>query len=412
VNRSARVAVATATVAAAWLCGAHAAGAQERLVGERVVGVGLSFDAVSFSGAGLAQAGFAGLDSARVRSVRQVAIPVSAAWPIGGGWRMDLTTLYASGTVAYRDQSAPTDRREATLAGPSDIRVRATGRLLHDAVVVTIGANAPTGRTSLDLDQFSALRVVSAPALGLGSSPVGAGPSGTIGVVTSREVGPWALAAGVSYEMRGTFQPVAALTAGSPSTDFRPGGVVRGSLAADRMIGAHRLNLAVATDVFAEDRLRGGTASTGDLARVQLGPVLSSDVQLQLGVRRLREWLVYGSHRWRAPFSRDGRTVRESSGTYIDAGTRGAVRVTRMADLFAGLDARWHSGLGIDQGVPTAGVRSGSTTIGASIRRGRMTLQPYLRAQAGTLVQRGIDVPSVSQGFVGVVPGFVLFTRF
>jgi hypothetical protein len=41
-----------------------------------------------------------------------------------------------------------------------------------------------------------------------------------------------------------------------------------------------------------------------------------------------------------------------------------------------------------------------------------MTLQPYLRAQAGTLVQRGIDVPSVSQGFVGVVPGFVLFTRF
>jgi hypothetical protein len=386
--------------------------AQDRLVGERVVGIGASFDAIRFSGAGLQQSNFSGLDSTRVRSLSQMSIPVTAVWPVGGGWRMDATALYAAGTVTFADATAAGGERRATLRGTSDMRLRASGPMLREGLLATIGVNLPAGQTSLNGEEFSALRILSAPALGVGSSPVGAGLSGTVGVVSAHDVGRWAIAAGLSYEVRGTFQPVAALSAGAPSTEFRPGGVVRGSLAADRVIGAHRLNLAFAADAFGEDRLQ-GDASAGDaVARVRLGPVFSSDIQLYLGVRHFRELLVYGSHRWRAPYARDGVTVNASSGSYVDIGTRGAVRVTPSIDIFSALDGRWHSGLGVDQGLPTAGVRSGSVTLGGSARRGPVTAQPYVRLQAGSLSQRGAEIAVPRQGFAGVVPGFVLFTRF
>jgi len=401
------------------MLGPVALSAQERLVASRLIGAGGSYERITFGGAGLSQAAFGGLDTTRVTSVEQFTLPMTASSPIAGGWRLDLTTLFAAGKVTFSDPSAAGGARTAALSGISDVRARATGRFLHDAVVMTVGLNLPSGLTALDASQFSTLRIVAAPALGLGSSPVGAGLSGTIGLVLAQQIGRWSVAYGTSYEARGRFQPVAALTAGTGSADFLPGGVFRMSLGADRLLGPHRLSVAAAADVFADDRFRG--SSTGDSlspalataeSRVRLGPVLSGDVQLVIAAPRVRELLAYWSYRWRAPFARDGRTVERSSGQYVEAGVRAVVPWLRRTDVVLASDARWHSGLGIDQGLPTAGVTSGGVSTGLQIGRGLLSLQPYVRAQAGSLRQRAALVPTAVQSFLGLSGGLVVVTRF
>ncbi len=393
--------------------------AQERIIGTRSVGAGMFNESITFGGSGLAQTTFAGLDSTRITQVRQFTFPVTAAIPIGGGWRLDMTTLYSSGSVTYRDPSAAGALRTATLAGVSDVRVRATGRLMGDGLLVTLGANAPTGRTALSTKEFSTLRILSAPALGMGSTPVGSGPSGTVGLVLPRELGAWSTAFGVSYEIRGRYQPIAALSAGSSSADFTPGSVIRASLSGDRTVGPHRLSVAMAADVFADDKLKSESVAdtakaggAGSVATVRLGPVFSADAQLQIAAPRVRELLAYTSFRWRAPFSRDGITVERSSGKYIETGLRTAIPLAPARDIVLSADARWQSGLGIDLGLPTAGVTSGSASVGLNIRRGLLAVQPYVRGQVGTLLQRTATVNKPPQAFSGTAAGLVISSRF
>ncbi len=389
--------------------------AQERLIGTRTVGAAASFETISFGGDGLLQSAFAGLDSTRVQSVSQLTIPITASTPLGNGWRVDVTTLFATGRVTFAD-AAEGNTRGISLTGISDVRARATGRLFGESLLMTVGVNAPTGRMSLTGDQFSALRALASPALGLGSSPVGAGLSGTLGLVFAQQVGSWAVAYGTSYEMRGQYQPVAALTAGTPSTDFLPGGVFRASVTADRLIGPHRLNLSVASDIFADDRLRGGalvdTSGAPTESRVRLGPVLSTDAQLQIATSRLRDLLLFAAYRWRAPYARDGATVERSSGQYLEGGARMVLPWKSGRDVVVSTDARWHSGLGVDQGLPTAGVTSGSVSVALQLARGLLSFQPFVRAQGGELRQRAAIFPTANTRFMGVGGGVVIVTRF
>jgi hypothetical protein len=387
-----------------------ALGAQDRLLGLRAAGAGVTAEVIRIGGGGVPQAGVLG-DSARVTRVAQLSVPVTAVTPLGGAWTLDATAIYGSGRVTREGTTGA--RTTSALAGVSDVRLRATGRLLDEALLVTVGANLPTGRTELDAEQLTALRALAAPAFALVAPPVGQGPSGTLGVLLARQAGEWALVGGVSYEYRGEFAPVAALIAGAPSVDFRPGGVVRASLGADRPLGRHRLSAAVSADVFAEDRLRAGATGAAppsglELAQVRLGPVLTTDVQLQLAAPRLRELVLWGTNRWRARFARDGVTVPGSSGNYLDAGVRATLPLAARTDLFTALDGRLHTGLDLDDALTTAGVAGGALTLGLSRAAGPVTVQPFARAQAGQL--RFARLASAS--YTGASAGLTILTRF
>ena len=329
-------------------------GAQDRLVGLRAIGAGAVFESVQFGGDGLLQGKLPGQDSLRVRSATQFSVPVSAAFPLGRAWTFDVSGAFASGNVTI-DEIGGRQGRVLTLSGVSDVRARLSGRLLNDGVMFTAGINAPSGLTELDGEQLTALRTLAAPALGLGAPPVGSGTSGTVGLLLARQLGTWGLAIGSSYEYRGTFQPVSALVAGAPSTDFTPGGVIRVTAGLDGFVGRSRLTLSASSDIFLEDELRNPAAGTsaGDdaLARVQLGPLLGLDAQLQLAVPRLREFVLWTSFRVRSAFALDGVTVDGSDARYLDGGLRLDVPVGRRTDVFATADGRWHSGLGLDEGL-------------------------------------------------------------
>jgi hypothetical protein len=388
-----------------------AATAQDRLVGLRAIGGGATLEAMRFGGDGVLQGAPGGQDSLRVRRVHQLSVPVTAAVPLGSAWTADVTSIYSTGTVTYDPANTALPRgRTATFSGVSDVRVRATARLAGDALVITAGGNLPTGQTRLDAEQLTAARVLAAPALGLGNPPIGAGGSATLGILSARPVGQWAVAGGVSYELHGSYAPIAALVAGAPTTDYRPGDVLHFSLGTDGFVGRQRLTVSVAADAFGTDRLRGTGASApaGTLASVRLGPVLTTDVQLQLAAPRVREAALWVSNRWRSSFSRDGATVNGSSGDYLDGGLRVTLPVSGRTDLTIAPDVRWQSGLDFDDNLLTAQAFAGGVTVALAQRIGQLTLQPYARAQGGRLTVRQGASTSMTGGSIGVT----LLSRF
>ena len=421
-------ALAVLTLAADVSLTPRMAAAQDRLLGVRAVGVGAGGETVSF-GNGVWESPLAGQDSIRVRSASQLSIPLTFAIPVMRFVTVDATAVHVNGTVHYArpDRAGVLHETHASLDGLSDVRLRVTGRLFDDRLVVTGGLNAPTGRTSLDSAQLLAVRVLAAPALGFGAPPIGAGPSGTLGVLAAHNVGQWAVAAGASYEHRGTYAPVTALVAGLTSLDFTPGDVVRLSLAGDGLLARGRLTASLATDFYQRDRLRGGgvigadavssggaTASTGTatIATVQLGPVVSADVQYNAPAPVLRELVLYGSAQYRTPYARDGIRVRNSAATYLNSGVRTVIPLATGRDAFVGGDVRYSTGIPTGGGLTTAFYTTGGVTAGLSQRVGRrLTAQPYVRAQIGRIVGRGID-RGHNAIFRGLSAGFTLLSRF
>jgi hypothetical protein len=363
--------------------------AQDALVRRREATIAPAFESWSF-GDGILQPALRTGDSVFVRRASQWSTPVSASTVLGRGWSLDLSAAYVSGTVtlAARDTVLHTD--EYTLDGLTDVRLRATGRLIGDAVLVTLGANIPSGTTSLDARELSALRVLAAPALGFQAPALGTGPGGTAGLVLARPMGSWAWALALAYEMRGTYAPIAAFTAGASEPDFDPGDAMHVSLGTDGLVGAHGMTLGVSADFYTDDELTSGGEGGTTTATTKLGPIVTAEWQLRVATHRFRELALYAVARTRAKFERAGETVAGSDGQYYDAGVRGVLPLTRSSALVTTVDARYHTGLAVDRTLATAAVRAGGVTIGwARDVSATLSLQPFVRGQLGTLDSGG-----------------------
>lgn len=386
--------------------------AQDRLLNAAAVSLGGLAESIVFGKGGYLQPGSATSDALRVKSVAQVNTPVSLAVPLGTAFTVDVGAYYSAVWMRYEPATGSDGvPRTATLAGPSDVRVRATGRLFNDALVLTAGVNGPTGQTQLGSEGLTVLRASAAPALGLSAPPVGSGTSATAGIVMAREILGWAVAVGASFEHRGTYQPVASLTAGVPSADFQPGDVKRASIGLEKILGKHRLSLTGAYDQFGLDVLRDPTSANGVLSTVQLGPTFTADAQLLLGITGLKDVALWGGYRSRAAFTRDSALVVGTSATYVDGGMRVSVPVARSVDLLITMDGRWHTGLAATTGLATSGVIAGGGTVALVTDAGVFSIQPYLRAQGGSLRDRGAPATSATP-FTGASVGLIVVARF
>ncbi len=415
-SAASRALILTAASLAHGFITASSASAQDRLVGMGALAIGGTVDMVGFGGFGYQQPGVMGLDSVQLRRIEQFSVPISLALPIGTAWTIDLQSAFTSSRLTWKPRSgAGGEEAEVTssLSGPTDVRIRATGRLFNDVLVLTTGVNVPTGKTGLSASDLTLLRAIAAPALALGAPPVGIGPGGTAGVVLTQEVDGWAVAVGGSYELRGKYQPIAALTAGSPSTNFKPGSVIRGSLGIDGLAGMNRLSVTTAIDFYSDDELRNPSlpSSAPPLATVRLGPIMTTDAQIQFAAPRVRELVLWGVNRYRTGYKRDGVEVAGTSGNYFDGGLRTSIPVSAVTDILVTADARLHSGLAIDQGLAASGVTSVGSTIGLTRRVGSVTWQPYLRIQGGRLHSAASGGRSASS-FFGGSAGVIFMSRF
>jgi hypothetical protein len=288
--------------------------AQDRLVPARSAGTGPVFERWSF-GSGLLQPASGGAGTVELESVSAWSVPLSASIGFGERWTFDLSTAYSNGTVKLRSADASLGTDSYALSGLTDVRTRLTARLAGDAIIATVGANVPTGTTSLDAEQFAALRVLAAPALAMQTPALGTGFGGTAGLVASRQIAGWAWAAGASYELRQTYTPVA-FAAGVAAPDVNPGDAIHLTLGADGLLGEHGMTVALSADLFGDEELEvtaGGTGGSGTVT-TRLGPIFTIDWQLRVASTRLRELTFYLVDRYRTPYERGGIEVEESSG--------------------------------------------------------------------------------------------------
>ena len=357
--------------------------AQDRLFPARSAVVSPVFERWSF-GSGLLQPSTAGTPSGELQSASAWSVPIAASVGVSDRWTFDVSTSYANGTVRLRAADASTGKNDYTLSGFTDVRARLTGRIVGDAVVATVGANLPSGTTSLDPSEFAALRVLAAPALAMQTPALGTGLGATAGVVLARQIAGWGWAFGASYELRRTYTPISFAT-GSPSPDLDPGDALHLSLGLDGLVGQSGMTIAVSTDFFTDDRLEPkssalGAGVAGQAVTTHLGPVLTLDWQLRVAAPALRELTLYAVDRYRTPYERGGQRVDGSSGNYLDAGVRAVFPLSPSTGLSSALNLRHQTGLKSDSTLATAATAGVGATVGLVQSFGSgFSLQPFVR---------------------------------
>lgn len=365
-------------------------------------------------GDGIIQPGLTSRGDVRVTHVDQWSVPFAATIPISARWTFDVAGAYSEGRVTLGNRDTLIGVSRYDLRGMTDVRVRATGHLVGDNVLLTLGSSLPTGGRSLGLEELSALRVLGAPALGFQMPGASVGRSATAGLVLARQFGGWAWAAGASYELRGSYNPVQAFSAGIADPDYDPGDAVHLSLGTEGLVGAHAMTLSLGADFFQSDEVRAGSCDdpafcgAGTLfGGAKLGPVFSAEWQLRVGTHRFRELTLYAMDRYRTGFSSrvvdvDGtesmQDVDGTSGNYLDAGVRAVRPLGGATDLVVGLNARHQTGLDVDASLATAAALEGGLTVGLSRAIRGLLVQPYARARVGSLDANGTRVSTTGLG--------------
>jgi len=406
-------------VASAWvgLCATAAcltpAGAQDLLLPSRLASVSPLFERWSF-GSGLRQPTADGAGFVELRSASVWTVPIGASIEIGERWRVDVSTAYSNGSVRLREADPVTGSDTYELSGFSDVRARLTSRLVGDAVVATVGVNLPSGVTSLDGEEYAALRVLAAPALALPMPALGSGFGATAGVVAARQISGWAWALGASYEFRRTYTPLS-LASPTPGADLDPGDALHLSLGADGLIGQSGMTIALTADVFTDDRLTpllddgtGGNPGNPPDVTTRLGPIFTADWQLRLAVPQLRELTIYAIDRYRTAYKRAGQKVEESSGNYADAGVRAVYPWTPSTGVLGILNVRHQTGIKSDSTLVTAATAAGGATLGLVQSLGSgYSMQPFVRAEFGKIKNADASIGSSS-----LTAGIALARRF
>lgn len=320
-------------------------------------------------------------DSIRVERASQLALPFAAAATIGR-MSVDLSGTWTRGTVGLENG------RSLNLSGPTDLRVRGVYRFAGDRLQLTTGVNLPVGPTGLAGEDLDALSVLGSPALGFPALPLRNGFGVTGGAVYAWRVGGWGLALGSSYETRSRYTPVEARIAGvTAPADFSPGGALRFSLGADRLIGRGRASLLLGAELYGQSQVDlKRPDATPITSKYTMGPQLSGSLLVDLGASGFRFFRVMVSDRYRSSFkTADGSKASGSSGNVFGAELEFVTGGPRGAGFYVRADGKLDSGLEVDNTITTAAMNAGGLTLGIAAQGARTTILPWIRVQAGRL---------------------------
>jgi hypothetical protein len=345
-------------------------------------------------------------DTNRVHQVEQTLLPMALMLPFSENWRMDIVGGYAIGSVEL--DSVNGKPRTLELSGPTDVRVRLTGRMASDHVILTLGVNAPSGKTKLTGPALEATQILGAPGLRMPAAVLGNGFGATAGLVVARRLFGWAVALGSAYELRNSYSPIEATISGvSSPTDLDPGDAIHISLGADRVLGNHRLAFAAITDIYGQDRLSLTQREITATSTYKLGRTTTVLAQADLAVPKFSEFGAYAQIRHRAAFEdANGVAAEGSSGNVFEAGVRTTLGKPRWFGLILRGDALIDSGLEIDDSMATAAMNVLAGTVGIYVPMGSASLIPYARFQNGTM-----DTGPQSSSVRGLSAGVILGPR-
>lgn len=318
---------------------------------------------------------------ASIHRASEWTVPLTVEIPLGRV-SVDAYAAWMHGEVTLRGAAQPAFE----LDGVTDTYVRANVRMAGDALLLTVGANVPTGKTALDAGQLSVLEAVGAPALRYQTPVLGTGWGGTTGLVYTARAGDWSWGFGASYEYRGQYSPAQAeaLGLGTGDFDLRPGQAIRLSVGTDGLVGQSAMTMSLASTFYTRDHV-GLSAGGPPSEPITLGPMFTAEWQLRTAAGAFRELSVFAFDRYRLQYSRGGQSVSGTDGNELELGTTGRIPIGRSVGFIASLRARYHTGLSVDTSLPTAGIVSGGGDVGFSFDAGRFELRPTVGGEYGRL---------------------------
>lgn len=298
-------------------------------------------------------------------SLKEFAIPIGIAMPIGSRLSLDAGTYYVS---AQRTDASGSQ----TINGLTDVIVRGNYQLKPDVAVFTFAMSLPTGQKTLDAGQR---QVASAMATDLVPFPVtnfGTGFSVTTGLAWATPVGPWALGLAGSFRYNASYVP-----SSEPPQDtmtLKPGAEMRVRIGADRIVGQGRLSLGLTYSSFANDEFGAQSQSPG----TRLIPQFSWTTPLGINNSLVfYGWDVY-------------RDVDESA--TVNAGVKqNTVALGAMASLRGGARNTLRPQLELRKGWRgPGGLNDAGMLVGLGLRYQmaageRMTVTPGLRLDLGSV---------------------------
>jgi hypothetical protein len=208
-------------------------------------------------------------DSGRV-GVSQIGIPIFVAVPVGEKFAVDIGTSFATSSFTRGGVSR-------SLSGLTDVQLRGVWAI-SDALVLTVGINAPTGQASVDRQNLELAGMIGTDILAMPVAAYGIGPAFTGGLVYGVEASSWNLSGGLSVRQATGFRPFADTT-----TRFVPGSEYRVAFNADREVGGGRLALGLSGSAFGGQTYGTAATSTGSRGIVQVawaGPLGEGKPQL------------------------------------------------------------------------------------------------------------------------------------
>lgn len=323
------------------------------------------------------------LDAGTLTGAQQIALPLRFRAMLRGHWTFDAAGAFVSGSAKLQSGS---ESRTLKLNGLTDIRLRATRPMFGESVLLTLGANLPTGKTGLSADETAALQVVGAPALQMPAAALGLGASGTVGLTVGRQVGAWAVAVGGSVEKRSEYTAIElALEDGNALTKVAPGIAAHVTAGLDRAIGQRTLSALFVVDHYSEDAIsieQGDVAA--DEARYTLGTQFTGSVGLDFGGGAWRAGQFALSVRHRGAFTdQAGVSVEGSDATYIESSWTGVRGRATGRGLILGVNFRQHTGSPVSSSMAAAAASVGGATIGLEFPSTNRTFRIATQVQYG-----------------------------
>jgi hypothetical protein len=302
-----------------------------------------------------------------INSLKEFAVPVGLAMPIGSRLNVDAGTYYVS---AQRTDASGSQ----TINGLTDVILRGAYQLKPDVAVFTFAVNLPTGHKTLSGDQVAVASAVATDLVPFPVSNFGTGFSVTTGLAWATPVGPWALGIAGSFRYNGAYQPISDTSAGLDTLRFRPGGEVRLRIGADRIVGQGRLSFGVTYSTFANDEFGSQSRSPG----TRLIPQFSWSTPLGIN----NSLVVYG---WDVY-----RNVDENAS--VNQGVKqNTMALGAMASLRSGARNSLRPQFELRKGWQgPGGLHNAGTLVGLGLRyqmaaSERLTLTPGFRVDLGNL---------------------------
>ena len=183
-----------------------------------------------------------------VKTISEMAVPLGVMYNPSTRLAFDLGIRYASATRTPSDTAAA----KGTVKGPTDLQVRGVFQVIPDAVVLTLAANVPTGKTKLTADELPAAGAVASELIPFPVTSFGTGPNVTTGLAVAVPVAGWAVGLAGAYRLSGAYTPMATI-----DSSYTPGGEMRFRVGADRVVGQGRVSLGFTYSSFSQDEFGG-----------------------------------------------------------------------------------------------------------------------------------------------------------